>query len=147
MAALFGAFVMYTKELQVHPMKIIMFLAFAESIFQYLLLEVNYICKFKQNQLLSWTVYFGVSDYDLARATTMLATSSDFFALSCVSIAISLNTFLCLDLILMVRFPFTKKEGRTAYYLAYSVLVSVAITTLTVFYSTNITLIRIGAYI
>ena len=43
-SALFGAFILYTKELQVHPMRILMYCAFAESIFQATIMISPYTC-------------------------------------------------------------------------------------------------------
>lgn len=83
------------------------------------------ICQFKLSSLLSYTIYFGASDYDLARATKILANSCNFFSLASLSLSISLNTCLCVDLILMVRFPFDKKESRIPKYLAASIFLAV----------------------
>ena len=125
MGALFGAFILYTKELQVHPMKLIMYLAFVESVFQILIVQNDYICAQKYNYVFSWTIFFGASDYDVARATVILTQSSAFIATMCIGMSICLNTCICIDLILMVRYPFTKKEPRVRLYLLGSLLVSI----------------------
>lgn len=126
MAALFGFFVYSTKELQVHPMRLIMYLAFVESIFQITLLLSERICQFRVNELLSWTIYFSNDPYDVAKATMLLANCCNFFSLGFMSLSISLNTCLCLDLILMVRYPFGKKESRVPWYLTISCIIAFA---------------------
>ena len=124
MATLFGTFILFTKELQVHPMKIIMYLAFAESVFQIMLVQSPHICQTRQNELLALTLFGSTSNYNVARATFILASSNNFFALGSLSLSISLNTCLCIDLILMVRYPFTKKENRVPWYLVCSLAFS-----------------------
>ena len=125
-----------------------MYLAFVESIFAILLLEVNYICRFHLNSLFAWTVYFSpASDYNVVWATMMLASSADWFAIFCMSLSISLNTCLCIDLVLMVRHPFTKKESRIPVYMASSIAQSTVISLLTVTFSYQQDLLRFGAII
>ena len=133
-AALFGAYVLYTKELQVHPMRLIMYLAFVESIYQYLLIQSTYICRLRLNELLAWTLYYSNDAESLNKATVLLVVASDMFAVTSFNVSVGLNTSLCVDLILMVHYPFTKKEGRISIYLAVSVLVGATIATLMVLF-------------
>ena len=108
----FFSFVYYNKELQVHPMKLIMFMTLAESAVQFALLAQFYICTTGANKLFNYTVFFNSDDFTLARSTIILSYSSMFVAFLCVNLSIVLNTMLCLDLILMVRYPFAMKENR-----------------------------------
>lgn len=108
----FFSFVYYNKELQVHPMKLIMFMALAESTVQFSLFSQFFICTTGANQLFNYTVFFSSDDITLARSTIILQYSSMLVAFICVNLSIVLNTMLCLDLILMVRYPFAEKENR-----------------------------------
>lgn len=76
-----------------------------------------------------------MTDYDVLRATLLLVSTSDFLSVACMGVSISLNTCLCVDLILMVRYPFTNKENRIPFYLIYSVIISVTIGMFTVIFS------------
>ena len=107
----------------------------------------NYVCLFHQNSLLSWTLYFGATDYDMVRATAFLVASSDWFAIVAMSMSICLNTALCVDLILMVRYPFNNKESRIYLYLGVSLLISIITGIFAVFVAYNLVLLWVGALI
>lgn len=112
-------------------MKLIMYLAFVESIFQVMLVASFNICYLRNAYLFSWTVFFSDSKIDILRATNLLASSSTYFAVMCINLSISLNIMLCIDLVLMVRYPFDNKESRLPVYLAVSVLISAFLTFMT----------------
>lgn len=113
-----------------HPMRLIMYLAMCESIYQIMLLLSERICQFRLNELLAWTLYFGASNYDVSRTTVLLAKSCNFLSLAFLSMSMSLNMCLCVDLVLMVRFPFDKKENRVPWYLSYSILLAIVVAVL-----------------
>ena len=96
------------------------------------------------NWLLSWTIYFGASDEQLVKATSLLIGTTDFFAVTFTSMSLCLNTALCIDLILMVRYPFDKKENRVIVYLVVSGVISVLIAFGTVIFTLSPALVGTG---
>ena len=95
----FFLFVYYTKELQAHPMKLIMLLALSESAFQYQFIGSFYICKSHANHLFSYTVFFNDDNYHMARSTLILLYSGIYSAIFFMLFSVSINSMLCLDLI------------------------------------------------
>lgn len=114
----------WTKELQAHPMKLIMTIALSESAFQYLLIAQFYICETRANELFSYTVLWSWEEEDLIKSTLILVASSLYCAFFFLLFSLTLNTMLCLDLILMVRYPFERKEARLNKYRFCSVLLA-----------------------
>ena len=105
-------------------MKLIMYLAFIESTYQYLLISQFYICKFDLNYLFSITVWRSGSLYDVAWATYLLLYSDLYLATLCIEMSVLINIFLCVDLILMVRYPFDNKQNRIWKYMVASFLMA-----------------------
>ena len=99
-----------------------------------LLIIQYYICDFGFNTLFAATVFFSFKSYYMARSTIILFMAADFISTFCVNLALTLNVCLCLDLILMVRDPFKKKEGRVPLYVASSVVFSGACAVAMCFY-------------
>lgn len=114
----------HTKELQVHPMKLIMYIAFMETLVQFALIMQLQACKWNMNELFAWTVYFQDDIYYKARALAIQIIATIWLAVFATFCTVLLNIMLSIDLILTVRYPFKKKEGRNKIYLAVSVIVS-----------------------
>ena len=81
---IFFLFVYNTEKLQVHPMRLIMYLVLLESSFQIILAQNFYICDWKQNELLSYTLWFSATDEEVLAATYLLIYSANFLACFCV---------------------------------------------------------------
>ena len=144
MGLLFFAFVYYTKELQVHPMKLIMVQAIVESAFQFFLIEQFYVCQFDLHYLFSWTVFFTDEAYYLGRSVGILMYSCIYGSCLCVTFSSLINTMLCIDLILMVRYPFDKKESRFPMYIIISVILTIPAATMMSF-STEEVWLKLGS--
>ena len=104
-----------------------MYCALAESGFQFLLLEQFYICRLGLNHLFAWTVFFSNDPYYVVKSTVILQNSGFFLATLCFNLSLTLNSMLCLDLILMVRNPFQSKESRLPKYVIVSILLSLPV--------------------
>ena len=120
---LFFLFVFYTKELHVHPMRIIMYIAFFESIYLFLGVEQFYICDFGFHKLLSWTVFYSNDPFDVVRSIYILLYSTNFIAVFSAEMAVMLNIMLCIDLVLMVRYPFNNMGNLLIYNIRNGVLI------------------------
>ena len=59
--------------------------------------------------------------------------------------SVMLNTMLCIDLILMVRFPFERKESRITAYVAVSAPIALTAAYCGVFFGDNYNILKIGA--
>lgn len=79
------------------------------------------------NHFFAWTVFFSNDDYDVVKSTKILQDSGFFLAIFFFSLSLTLNTMLCLDLILMVRNPFQSKESRLPKYVVVSILLSLPV--------------------
>lgn len=107
------------KGLQTHPMKIFMFLSFANFGFMYSLLMMSSICEFKLYIVFNETT-FGVFGEWLSLEYLVLV--SEFTSTLFYQIVLLLNTCLCLDLIFTLRDPFKNPESRYNIYWAVSVI-------------------------
>ena len=107
----------YTPKLQVHPMKIIMYIALFESLTQINNIMMYKMCSWHLNELLAWTLFQSDSYYYLALSLDLLAQSGTVLMTGGNTTVIMLSTMLCFDMILMVRDPFTKSESRMPIYI------------------------------
>ena len=144
---LFFLFVFYTKELHVHPMRIIMYIAFFESIYLFLGVEQFYICDFGFHKLLSWTVFYSNDPFDVVRSIYILLYSTNFIAVFSAEMTVMLNIMLCIDLVLMVRYPFEKKESRIPWYLMISLILSIPSAITLVLQADSNMAMTIGSYL
>ena len=141
----FFLFVYFTKELQAHPMKLIMLMALSESAFEFMIIAQLYICKTGANHLFSYSVYFETDEYHLARSTRILIFSGLYSMFFFMLFSLALNTMLCLDLILMVRYPFYNKESRLKMYLLAALCLAMPPASLLAFKPLKIFWLRVGA--
>jgi hypothetical protein len=114
----------YNKDLQVHPMKLIMAISFVDAYMNLNMVANSDICSYGQQKLFARTVLFDsgpVAEYTSLYLLYNISNASDVFLLF---VTILLNTFLALDLILMIRLPFKSKESLYTIYLTSSVLIS-----------------------
>ena len=105
---IFFLLVYNTKELHVHPMKLIMYMVLFESMIQFCLISQLYACKLDLHVLLAWTIYFDNFIYQQARALMIQIIFTVTLASFSVYMVIMLQIMLSVDLILMVRYPFDK---------------------------------------
>jgi len=122
-----------------------MWVALFESAFQFTSIATFYICRLRLAHLFSYTVYYTLDPYLEAKSTGILLLSGIFICAFTLIISVLLNTALCVDLILMVRYPFEDKESRVKKYVLISVLLAITPTYLLTFHPNNTKLPRIGA--
>ena len=102
-----------------------MYLSLCEASYQIAMIVQDYVCDWRLNTLFARTVFWSEEIYYEVYATELLLFSSTSLSEFCMNMSMCLNTMLCLDLILMVRYPFQKKESRINKYVIYSVFMSV----------------------
>ena len=125
-------------------MKIIMYLAALESCFQLYMITEYYICRASFNKFFSWTVYFSTDVFSYARSTHNLQRMFMFGAALTSNMAVNLATCLCLDLVLMVRYPFDRTDGRTPKYVIASFLIAIFPAIFEAFHGMNFSLLKVG---
>ena len=125
-------------------MKIIMYLAALESCFQLYMISEYYICRAGFNKFFSWTVYFSTSVFSYARSTHILQCMFMFGAALTSNWAVNLATCLCLDLVLMVRYPFDRTDGRTPKYFIASFLIALFPACFEAFHGENFDILKAG---
>lgn len=109
-------------------MRLIMYIAFMETVVQFALIMQLQACKWNLNVLFAWTVYFQTDIYYKARALMIQIISTVWLAVFATFMTIMLNMMLSIDLILTVRYPFKKKDGRNMIYLTISLIVAAVYT-------------------
>ena len=114
-----------TKELQVHPMRLFMYIIVAESMLSFIDDGTHLICDLKLQRLFAYTVYFSGSYPDRVHALKVLTQSSALIACFCVYRQLCLNLSLCIDLVYMIKRPFQDAKSRMPIYVITSTVISV----------------------
>ena len=128
-------------------MKLIMYLAFIESTYQTQLVFQFYLCKWDLNDIFAYTVWYNDDVYHQARATFILVYASIFASVLTIAMSQLLNAFICVDLILMVRYPFDSKEGRINKYVILSFVLAFIPAYLLAFSDYEYSMIKAGSII
>ena len=105
-------------------MKLIMVISLMESLIHCGLSIMPYICTFKLNKFFALTVFMSDDIYHQVRAVKIIEYASVYLAFFALNFVLMLNIMLCIDLILMVRYPFERKERRLIKYFGSSFLIS-----------------------
>ena len=113
---LFFAAIWRIKELQVHPMRLLMYITVCDASLLVVQQGNLAICDHKQYKLFAWTVFWSNDDdYQiLSLAILVISNAVQFFLSFCMSFF--LNSSLCLDLILVLHNPFKSAEKRLPLY-------------------------------
>ena len=85
----------------------------------------NIGCEAKTYYLLSYTLFFSGSEYDLFRSIYNIYNFKLFLQGFSYMSYLMLNIFLCVDLVLIIRNPFGSKEKRVKFYFITSHLVAI----------------------
>ena len=113
------------KELQVHPMKLFMYIAAAEGAHQLNFSFTALMCPLYQPELLAYTVFFTNDPATVYSCAVFLLSMANFVSIFCLNMALYLSLCLCIDLILMIRMPFKQKDARISLYLSLAFVLSV----------------------
>lgn len=121
-------------------MKLIMYSAFADAILSFNLFSSYVICRFGLPELFAMTVLFQSPAIDQAtgsqtsdwfeakwKSLWILETAINFYSLLFLFFTINLNTCLAIDLILMFKHPFARKDDRLAPYIWTSFIIALAL--------------------
>jgi hypothetical protein len=119
----------WNKELQVHPMKLILYIAMVDTALSLISFTSYNICAWKIYEFFSHYVYFRTDWFAYQRSLWVINVSANYFSVFLIFMSIMLNACLAVDLILMLKHPFKSKEARIPLYLVSSIAVTVFITT------------------
>ena len=123
-----------------------MYIALFESLNQINNIMMYMTCSWHLNELLAWTLFQSNSYYYLALSLDLLAQSGTILLTVGLTTTVMLNTMLCLDMILMVRDPFTKSESRMPIYITIVCLGNLVIAPLLAFNQGSEIVFKIGIW-
>ena len=121
--ALVALIIYLNKDLiYIHPMKLFMMIAFIDSTLFWLLFMEPYICPLHLYEVLTYSL-FQTTDADTVQSVVrryayLLETAKVF----CYVSSLCLNVCVCIDLVLMVKNPFTRQDSRMPTYLYSSII-------------------------
>ena len=113
----------WNPKLSAHPYKLVSMIALIDATYFLIFNTIDEVCSFKLQTIFAYTVYFDGSAQSQYNALVFLLKVSltTFKALFIVSFF--LNSFLCIDLYLTVKSPFTPAESRLKIYYGISFLI------------------------
>jgi hypothetical protein len=121
-------FIKFNPSLQVHPMKLIMWISFADSALANVVLISYSVCELHLYELFASTVMFSSTIEDQYRALWILQASKNILAVFLTLLIFLMNTCLAIDMIMMIRYPFSNKAKSIPVYLIYSFSIALGLT-------------------
>lgn len=100
----------YNKELQVHPMKLLFYITLMDAMIGYNILAAYRICDWDLGKVYAETIMRDTSLKAKYEALQILYLSANIFGLFLLAATLMYNTFLGVDLILMIKYPFKVKD-------------------------------------
>lgn len=118
------------KELQVHPMRLFMWIAFADALyFSNTFFPLN-TCNLGIPYMVCWFVHWQPATYqNLSSAMMTLYNSIQWIEFFGLYLSLCLNICLMIDLVLMIKFPFGGKESRMNKYVFISFTSALCVST------------------
>lgn len=118
---IFFLFMWFIPKLQVHPMKLFMYIMFCDTVMlvQYALSLRT--CEYQFYKLFAKTVLFDTSCEGELRAAQILLKNSLFCCVAFTCASLIFQMCISFDLIMTLKKPFTSKEARMPYYIALAV--------------------------
>jgi hypothetical protein len=118
----------FNPSLQVHPMKLIMWIAFADSALINVVLMSYSVCELHLYELFASTVMFSSTVEDQYRALWILQASKNILTVFLTLLIFLMNTCLASDMIMMIRYPFSNKTKSIPVYLIFSFSIALGLT-------------------
>jgi hypothetical protein len=118
----------FNPSLQVHPMKLVMWISFADSALCNIVLMSYKVCSFHLNEFFAASVMFSSTIEDQYRALWILQASKNIIAVFLSLLLFLLNMCLAIDLIWMIRYPFVSKAKNIPLFLLFSFSVAIVLT-------------------
>ena len=97
----------------------------SSGFFQLNLMASFHICDYGLNKIFAYTVFFNDDVMHIFTSTKILAISNIVLAFVSMYVSLLLNLSLCLDLILVYRYPFSPRGGRQGIMLIVSSLLGI----------------------
>jgi len=117
----------YNPSLQVHPMKLFMWISFADSALCNIVIMSYNVCQYHLYEFFASTVLFSSTIEDHYRALWILQASKNFLAVFLSLLIFLMNMCLAIDFILMIQYPFANKAKNIPLYLIYSFSVALVL--------------------
>jgi len=114
----------FNEELQVHPLQLIKYITCVDAFIAVCFINSYFVCEVGLPWLYAWTVYGTTTPEALYASILTLELSINVLCLYAIFLMFLLNTFLAVDLILMLKHPFAIKEKRMQIYLIVSFVVA-----------------------
>lgn len=133
--ATFVCVVWSIQEINVHPMKILMNVAFWEAVFLINVLMSYQYCDLDLPRLLSYSLFFNDDQVNLDFALILLSYGTIILSQISLTISVFLNIALSLDLIKMISRPFDSNEARVNKYLFWSYTIAITLSVLQTFFT------------
>ena len=113
----------WNEKLLQHPYRLVSTIALIDATYFLIFNTLDEVCSLKLYQIFSYTVYFsGSAQAKLDALELLLKTSLTLFK-TLFTVSFFLNSFLCIDLYLTVKSPFTPASSRLKIYYAVSFIV------------------------
>ena len=107
--AMLAAIIYLNKDLKhVHPMKLFMMIALCDSIMFWFIWIEPFICTLELNKILTYSIFFSLNDDHLLWVTRFMAYLINTSTVFCYIVSLNLNICVCIDMVLMIKNPFTK---------------------------------------
>ena len=120
--------VYYNKELQAHPMRLFMWIAFADALYFSNTFFPLYTCQLGIPNMVCWLVYWEKPTYvSLSKVMVTLYNSIQWIEFFGLYLSLCLNICLMIDLVLMIKFPFNSKDKRMTRYIVVSMISAVLV--------------------
>ena len=112
-----GGIIYLNKDLiYIHPMKLFMMIALTDSFMFWMLFMEPFICKLGLPELFLITTGSQVDENHLTVLSRSLAFFCESLKVFCYVTTLNLNICVCIDMVLMIKNPFTKQTSRMKYY-------------------------------
>ena len=115
-AGLFFLVILDNKPLQTHPMKLFMYISLVECLEAMTYATLPQICNLDMYNVFAYTVFWGNNLEQQLKSAIILSEFGMSLFQACTVMEIAFLNCLCLDLNLMLRSPFSKKESRMKWY-------------------------------
>jgi len=125
-----GLAIKFNPSLQVHPMKLVMWISFADSALCNIVLMSYNVCSDHLYEFFASTVMFSSDIEDQYRALWILQASKNIIAVFLTLLIFLMNMCLAIDLIWMIRYPFASKSKNIPLFLLFSFSVALVLTVL-----------------
>lgn len=111
---------LWNPKLAQHPYKLVSMIALIDAAYFLIFNTLDEVCELKLYDVFAYTVFFNDSAESQYRALNLILRSSLYLFKTLFVVSFFLNSFLCIDLYLTVKSPFTPAASRLKVYYIFS---------------------------